>query len=197
MGLALGVFSYLREKKPEYTINEISLKKYNGDEYTVLYSLLGAIIIFLLFPFLAYDIDAYIYQNNYAPYVSPLVIIIAMGASMIASIATSLLFNGHLVVRDVTHGLIAGAIIMGSASLYIANLTYVFITAFIGGVIQALIQNLIERKAINQGYILSTVSWSLFGIQGVLGGCFSAGWKALANNKYSSNFSTLVLLNYG
>jgi hypothetical protein len=73
---------------------------------------------------------------------------------------------------------------MGSASLYIANLTYVFITAFIGGVIQALIQNLIERKAINQGYILSTVSWSLFGIQGVLGGCFSAGWKALANNKY-------------
>jgi hypothetical protein len=184
MGLVLGVFSYLREKKPEYSINEISLKKYNGDEYTVLYSLLGAIIIFLLFPFLAYDIDAYIYQNNYAPYVSPLVIIIAMGASMIASIATSLLFNGHLVVRDVTHGLIAGAIIMGSASLYIANLTYVFITAFIGGVIQALIQNLIERKAINQGYILSTVSWSLFGIQGVLGGCFSAGWKALANNKY-------------
>lgn len=149
-----------------------------------MFSLLGAIIVFLLFPFLAYDIDAYIYQNSFGPYVSPLIIIIAMGCSMISSAAVSILINGHLVVRDVTHGIIAGAIIMGSASLYIANLAFVFIAAFVGGVVQALIQNLIERRAINQGYVLSTISWSLFGFQGVLGGCFSSGWKALAKKKY-------------
>ena len=143
MGLALGVLSYLREKNPENTIDETSLKKYNGDESTVLFSLLGAIIIFLLFPFLAYDVDAFIYQNSFSPYASPLIIIIAMGCSMISSVGTSILINGHLVVRDVTHGILAGAIIIGSSTNYLANIFPVFVSAIVGGVIQALVQNLI------------------------------------------------------
>lgn len=30
MGLVLGLFCYFRERKPEYTIKEQSLRKYNG-----------------------------------------------------------------------------------------------------------------------------------------------------------------------
>lgn len=108
-----------------------------------MFSLLGAIIIFLLFPFLAYDVDAFIYQNSFSPYASPLIIIIAMGCSMISSVGTSILINGHLVVRDVTHGILAGAIIIGSSTNYLANLFPVFVSAIVGGVIQALVQNLI------------------------------------------------------
>lgn len=165
----------------------------------MLFSLLGALFIFALFPFLAYEIDAYIFQNKFSTYVSPLMLILAMGAGIIGSLCSSLLFNGYLIVRDGTHGLIAGAIAVGSGSLYIVNPTYALITGFIAGVIQGIIQNSLERYGISRGYIFSTVSWSLFAIQGFIGGCFSAGWKRLANDKYSYIFSSTgsVLKNYG
>jgi hypothetical protein len=148
---------------------------------------------------LAYEIDAYIFQNTFATYVSPLVVLLAMGAGMIGSLCSSLIINGYLVARDGTHGVIAGAIAVGASSIYIVNPTYALITGFIGGAIQGIIQNSLERYGISRGYILSTVSWSLFAIQGFIGGCFSAGWKRLANDKYSSTFSSTgsVLKNYG
>ena len=197
MGLALGFFAYLRERKEQYTIDETSLKKYTADEQSVIYSVLGVLFIFVFFPFLAYDIDAYIFQNKFSAYVSPLILILAMGAGLIGSLAFSALFNGYVIIRDVMHGVIAGAIIPGAGSLYTYNPTYAIITGFIGGVSQALIQNMAEKKSISRGFILSTISWSLFGIQGVLGGIFAAGWKALANNRYSANFNLNVIANFG
>lgn len=80
-------------------------------------------------------------MNKFATYVSPLLIILAMGAGIIGSLSSSLFFNGYLVARDCTHGVIAGAIAVGSGSLYIINPTYALITGFIAGAIQGIIQN--------------------------------------------------------
>jgi hypothetical protein len=48
---------------------------------------------------------------------------------------------------------------------------------------QAFIQNFIERRAAAIKMVISTVSWSLFGLQGLIGAGFAAGWKAIYFSK--------------
>lgn len=102
-----------------------------------------------------------------------------MGAGTLGGILISCLINGYLIARDVIHGPVAGAIAVGASSLFITNPTYALIAGAAGGIIQALLQNIVERKFVNQKTIVSTVSWSLFGIQGIIGAAFAAGWKAI------------------
>ena len=54
MSLALGLFAYLREKKEENNMEIRSLRKFTCSTESALNSVLGAIIIFVLLPFLAY-----------------------------------------------------------------------------------------------------------------------------------------------
>ena len=51
--------------------------------------------------------------------------------------------------------------------------------------------------AIAKGYLISTVSWSLFGVQGVIGGFFATFWKINANRTWSHVFSPNVIQNFG
>jgi hypothetical protein len=91
----------------------------------------------------------------------------------------STLINGYLIARDAIHGPIAGAIAVGASSLYITNPVYAFVTGVSAGIIQSIIQNLIEKQAAKKRWIVSTVSWSLFGLQGIIGAGFASGWKAI------------------
>ncbi len=102
-----------------------------------------------------------------------------MGAGAVSALMVSCLINGYIIIRDLTHGIIAGAIAVGASSLYITSPIYAFVAGAAGGIIQALIQNLIEKRASNKKLIISTVSWSLFGLQGLIGAAFAAGWKAI------------------
>lgn len=142
-------------------------------------AIFGGLIIFALFPLLAYEMDSYSRYNNYSPYTNPVCIIIGLGTGGAGAIMTSAFINGFLVARDAIHGPIAGAIVVGASSLYITNPIYAFIAGISAGIIQALIQNLIEKRASQKRWIISTVSWSLFGIQGIIGAGFAAGWKAI------------------
>lgn len=96
-----------------------------------------------MFPILAYQSDAYNNFNHYSPYVSPLCIVLGLGAGVVGSLFTTTLINGIIIYRDLIHGLIAGAIVVGSSSLYVSNLMYSIIAGVTGGIIQAIIQNLI------------------------------------------------------
>jgi hypothetical protein len=155
------------------------------------------LLIFTFMPFLAYEIDGYINFSNFATYSMPTCILLGMGAGVIASIIFSLIFNGELIIRDAIHGVIAGAIVAGASSLYVANPSYALIAGGVGGLAQSIIQNIFERWGINKRSKLSTVSWALFGFQGILGGAFAAGWKQVATNYWSSNFTGPVLTNFG
>lgn len=106
-----------------------------------------------------------------------------MGAGTIGAMSVSGVINGYLIARDVIHGPIAGAIAVGASSLFITNPTYALVAGAGGGIIQALLQNIVERKFTNDKNIFSTVSWSLFGIQGIIGAAFAAGWKAILFTK--------------
>lgn len=165
------------------------MKKYVGSEYSVIFALFGALIIFALFPLLAYQIDAYSRYNQHSPYTNPVSIIAAMGAGGIGAIFTSLLINGNLIARDAIHGPIAGAIVCGASSLYITNPVYAFVAGCAGGINQAVIQNFIEKPAISKKLVLSTVSWSLFGMQGIIGAGFAAGWEAITFGTVSNGMT--------
>jgi ammonia channel protein AmtB len=210
MGLTAGLLTLVREKKMfgqesvdnsrEAIVRQrVSMDRYTGREYSVLYALFGSLIIFALFPFLTYEIDSYIYAHDYSTYTNPLNLILAMGAGAIGAILMSLLINGKIIARDAVHGPIAGAISVGASTLYITAPHWALVAGCAGGLIQSLIQNLIERSASKKGWIASSVSWSLFGVQGLVGAGFAAGWKALifsnkngliVNEKAISNFSS-------
>ena len=120
-----------------------------------------------------------------------------MGAGVCGSLIMSMILNGYLVLRDATHGAIAGAIATGAASLYILNPSWAIITGFIAGSLQGFFQGLVEKRSATSGDIVSTVSWILFGVNGFLGGIFAAAWKDEANRNRSSSFSSFVLQNFG
>ena len=103
--------------------------------------MIGALFIGTLFPFLAFDIDAYIYQNVFAPYISTAIVVLSMGSGIIAALIFTLFINGYVVVRDLTHGLVAGAVSVGAGSLYIFTPGYSIITGFVSGFLQTVIQN--------------------------------------------------------
>jgi len=65
-----------------------------------------------------------------------------LGSGAVGSLATSTIINGNLILRDIIHGPIAGAIVVGASSLYIVSPLYALIAGFAGGVFQAAIQNI-------------------------------------------------------
>ncbi len=191
MGLALGLILYLKEKKNPETSTEFH-PNYTSSDTNVSVALFGSLIIFVFFPFLAFDLDTFHGINSFNLYTGPLLIVVAMGASIIGSVIVSFYFNGYLIIRDLIHAPIAGGIIAGSASFFLTNQVYALVVGFVGGAIQSFIQNVIEKKAANNGSIISTISWSLFGIQGVIGGIFATGYRNILETRtdgfsFSSN----------
>jgi len=112
-----------------------------------------------------------------------------MGTSVVAAMLWSSMINGTIIARDVIHAPIAGAIISGSACFFAVNPCQPIITGFIGGTIQTLIQNYIEKSNAKEGSILSTISWSLFGVQGVLGGVTATIFIVFAQGSNTMNLT--------
>ena len=94
MGLGLGVLSLFRERKVLNQLDRASMRKYNGSDYSVFYSLFGALIIFALFPLLSYEFDSYSRYNNFSPYTNPACVIVAMGSGTIGAMIVSILIHG-------------------------------------------------------------------------------------------------------
>jgi len=144
MGLALGLILRFKEDRTEGCSTEKHIRN-TASSYSVALATFGALIIFTFFPFLALDLDSFHGINTFNIYTGPFYVIIAMGAAIIGSIIVSCLINGYLISRDIIHAPIAGGIIAGSASFYITNPVYALVVGFMGGVIQAAIQNLVEK----------------------------------------------------
>lgn len=187
MGLALAFLLRLKEESGEGNSTARNTRN-SANMASVARAIIGSLIVFLLFPFLALDLDAYHGINSFNVYIGPLNIVLAMAAALGAAIMTSGLINGYIIARDLVHAPIAGAIIAGSASFFATNVTQSIIAGFFGGVIQTAIQNLIEKKTARNGPILSTISWSLFGVQGLLGGLFATIYSSISKSNLF-NFS--------
>ena len=141
MGLALGLILYCKEKA-NYSTSTGSHPKYSSSENNAPLALFGAIIIFLFFPLLGFDLDTFHGVNLFNYFTGPFYIILAMGAAIVGALIASAIFNGHLIVRDLIHAPIAGGIIVGSASFFITAPVYSLVAGFAGGFVQSCLQNL-------------------------------------------------------
>jgi len=198
MGLAMGFILRLRENKVEGCTTE-KHQLNTSSMFATTYSLFGALIIFALFPVLAYEMDSFNlinYSNFFSFTNGPLSVIIGMGAAVIGAYSISSIVNGTAIARDLIHAPIAGGIVVGAASAFVTSPVYSFVAGFTAGVIQSIIQNAIESPAMQKTSVVSTISWSLFGIQGIIGGVFATGYKNILN--YNSNGFTYsaISLNY-
>ena len=138
---------------------------------------------------MALDLDAQHGINLHNVYIGPLCIVMAMGTAVASAMITSVFLNGSIIARDIIHAPIAGGIISGTACFFAVNPTQPIIAGFIGGVLQTLIQNFNEKENARTGSILSTISWSLFGAQGLAGGVVATIYMDIAQSSNTMNLS--------
>jgi ammonia channel protein AmtB len=184
MGLSLGLILKTKEDKTEKSTTQRH-RLNTPSVLSVIRSMFGTLIIFAIFPVLAYETDSFNPFNIFNQYNSPLSVVIGMGSSLIGAYIISSLINGNPIVIDLIHGPIAGGIVVGAASYFITSPLYAIIAGFTAGLIQSLIQNVFESRYAKNKSVVSTISWSLFGIQGIIGGVFATGYRHIL--KYNSN----------
>lgn len=110
-----------------------------------------------------------------------------MGASVGGAFCISTLIHGNVIIRDIIHGPIAGGIVVGSSSFFITNPVYALVGGFTAGAVQSVIQS-IEKYLMRNKSVVSTVSWTLFGVQGLIGGVFATGYKVIIDS-YTNGFT--------
>lgn len=173
LGLVASILLKIREpetqRHPNYTANKFSS--------TV--ALLGTIIIWVFFPLLSMDPAFEGAPEGFTVYTGPINTALGLGAATLTSFSISALINGKLQIRDIIYGPVAGGIAVATASVYIVEPVYAFAIGSFGALVQVFIMNLIEKRVANHNNIFSTVSFSLFGVMGILGACFAAMCNAI------------------
>lgn len=176
MGLAMGIVLSLREKK-----NETSTAfhpNYTANQFTSSYALLGSAFLITTLPFLIATRHNDATNNTFLEYTPLLCIIMSISGSTLTTMAFCLLFKGKLIIRYLIYGPVAGAVIGGAASYYTSNPVYALVIGVIGGFVQVIAMWL-KQKLIQGGSLATTSSFSVFGIQGILGSSIAIGWKEI------------------
>jgi hypothetical protein len=89
-----------------------------------------------------------------------------------------MIFYGRPVVRHLVYGPVAGAVIGGASSYYNSNPVYAILVGVVGGILQTIFMSIQQYLVNSKGYRpLTTVSFTLFAIQGLVGSAFAVGWK--------------------
>ena len=123
-------------------------------------------------------------------YTGPYTVWYSLAAATVTSFALSPRFNNGLLIRDIVLGPIAGGVVASSASYYIINPVYGIVMGVVAAIVQIVIMNKVERKFSMEKSIFNTYSFTLFGVQGMIGACFSAIWyAAVRSRKYGFEFN--------
>ena len=181
MGLALGFFKRFREADEDTDTNRHM--NYTANSFTASLALFGAIIIWIFYPIVTFDyVNTVNGQNTgeHTMYTAPYAIMFAVAASTLSSVMVSVLFNRNIGPKDMIYGSVAGIVISSTASYYITNPVYAILIGFIGGVIQTIFNNTVEKSFAQSRNIFNTYSFTLFGLQAFLGCCFAAAWNAVS-----------------
>lgn len=179
MGLALGAMLRLLKEKVSKGSSTAKNIFNQSSLFNSSLAILGSIVIFTLFPILAYDVDSTRTFDPFLLHTAPISVLLGMAASLMAAYITSSVFNPNVIARDLLHAPIAGGIVVGSAASFIVSPVYALVAGFTAGTVQTLIQNCVELPWMKQKTVISTISWSLFGVQGILGGIFASAYKRI------------------
>ncbi len=100
-----------------------------------------------------------------------------MAGSTVMSIGVSSIINHTISVRDVVQAPTAGAVAIASSAYYITNPVYALVIGCVAGIIQTILQTLVEKRAARSAYITNTFSFTVFGVQGIVGSIFASGFR--------------------
>jgi hypothetical protein len=160
---------------------------YVSHKFNATFAMVGAAFIWVFFPVLNMDIPGtlFIYTNG------GISTVISISAAVVAAAGFSLVLNGKLEFRDIITAPIAGGVIIGSSSTYIYNPLQSLLLGSGAGILQVLF-NLLEKQMGNRPMWSNGVLF-LFGVQGFLGGIFSAVMRAInqSQDSYSSSYAAL------
>ncbi len=91
-----------------------------------------------------------------------------------------MIFYGRPIVRHLVYGPIAGAVIGGASSYYTSNPVYAIVVGVAGGMLQTIFMSIQQYLVNSKGYRpITTVSFTLFAIQGFVGSAFAVCWKEI------------------
>ena len=145
-------------------------------------ALIGTAFIWVFFP--AFVMDPPVLSSKIsstALYTAPLSMLYGLAASTLMSISTPYVLNEKLMIRDVILGPIAGGISVASAGFHITNPAYAILIGTVAGIIQPVI-NFFEHKHSLERPIINTISFGLFGINGLIGSVWASIWSAAVLN---------------
>jgi ammonia channel protein AmtB len=94
---------------------------------------------------LSFEVDNTNSFNNFYLYNGPTSLLLGMSASLLGAFCISSLMNGGMIIRDIVHAPVSGAIVVGSSSAFISSPVYALVAGLTAGIVQTLIQNLIEK----------------------------------------------------
>lgn len=178
MGLAIGILLRLKDRKNRLTVRNMNL---GPCRFSATLSLLGCAILIISLPFLALQPHTTI-VNEYQFYTPVLCIMFSTSSGFLGGLSTSLILGHKPNVRNFIHGPIAGAIMGGVSSYFTTNLAYCLGVGLVGGSLQIAIQYIIERRISMKHRPFTTISFSLFGLQGFLASCTGAIGKQIVDN---------------
>ena len=198
MGLMLGILRRAKEREPSIVHESVDKgekkktekgefltirhPKYTADRFSSSLALLGVLVIWVFFPVLTAD---YLWEDvsTTTNYTSPYSVWYSLAAATVTAFALSPLFNNGINVRDVICGTVAGGVACSSASYYIVNPVYAIVIGITSAAIQVIVMNVIEKKVAMSSAVWNTYSFTLFGIQGIIGSAFQAGWFAITKGR--------------
>lgn len=186
VSLAMGVVLTVREKRNVGFFNY--LEKLQGCHQSALHSLFGALLIFVLLPVLAYEGDS---SNKFFLFSltnGPLSVLLSMASAVVASAACGLFYKGSFRVKDILNAVVSGGVISGTASYYITTPVLAVICGTVGAIFQYTLDNGAEKRIYQRFGHLTTYSFSLFGVQGLLGAIFAAGYSNRVSNSEDNGF---------
>lgn len=99
-------------------------------------------------------------------------------------------------IKDVLNGLLAGGIVNGAASFYITTPFLAVLIAVPAAILQYFFDNVMEKRLCRRFGLLSTHSFTVFCLQGLVGAIFAAGYNtkiSASNPSYGFAFAASSL----
>jgi len=114
-------------------------------------------------------------------------------SSVMMGISFSFFINSKLVIRDLINSGVAGAISGLASVMYIDKPVYSMVVGSTSGIVQTLVQNLIEKRISRRTKVFSTYSWQLFGVQGLIGTIFGSIFKTVVEKEFNQPYARDLL----
>lgn len=110
----------------------------------------------------------------HALYRIPLSVWYTISATVIFSMIGSIFVHGKPLIRDLINSVVAGGVCSLTASYYLTSPIWSILLGCLAGIVQTVGHSILENRFAKEKSVLATHSFTIFGIQGIIGGIWAA-----------------------